>query len=99
GGKRLESEERIHADAENLSFRLVQAGQAVAERAQLLGTDRAERRRKKRQHDRPALEVAERHRLPFLVHQGKIGRLSAFHYSHLMLLPTHLTVVSVSIFV
>src|ERR1035437_8813199 len=83
--KRLEREEGVHADAEHLRVRSVGPVELVypiPERAQLLLTHRAERRREEREHDRPPAQRAERHRLALLIREGKVRRLRSHIYSH-----------------
>ena len=72
--KGLQREEGVDADAEHLRLRAIEPRQRVAERAQLLGADRAEGRRKERQHHRAAARGAQRHRLPLMIRQREVRR-------------------------
>ncbi len=82
GLKRLERKKSVNADAVDLGLRVVQLRDVVAERAQLLGADPAERRRKECEHDRMPPLRAERDGLPILVHQRKVRRFRSHFCRH-----------------
>ena len=77
-GPRLQREEGVDADPEDLGLDLVQGRGRVAQRAQLLRAGTAERGWNERQYHGTALELlAERDRLTILIRQREIWRLGA----------------------
>src|SRR5439155_9856251 len=77
-----EREEGVDADAEHVRLRLIELRHRVAERAQLLLADRAERRWKKCEHHRMTSLGAQRHRLSLLIHEREVRRFRSDLCSH-----------------
>src|SRR6478672_1953078 len=80
--KRLQGEERIDTDTVYLGARMVESRKLIAERAQLLLTDRAERGREEGQYHRMTTLSAQGDGLPLVIHQSKVRRGRSNVYTH-----------------